>query len=422
MNKNVFSLTKNFLKSHLPESVWSNLRKIPIKRIFRDYSSNRAYKEWAIAKSNNQYDVNLLNQNGVNIIGHLNADNGLGEAARGTIRALSKTNIPFSVNDFETNNTFSGYQSYPEGFPNQINIIHVNPDNFLELWDHYPREALTRHYSIAVWYWELPDFPQKWVKLFDLVDEIWVATEFVRNSIQKKTNKIVRIVPPAIHVEVDDSCTREDFGLPENVFLFLCAYDTYSVQARKNPLGSINAFTKAFSPKEEKVGLVVKVNHASFNQKEVDELKKRLSQYKHCYFLEESYPRKKFNALINLVDCYISLHRSEGFGLIPAESMYLGKPVIMTNWSGNLDFTRTDNSCPVDYRLIQVGKRIEVYDSRQLWADPDADQAADYMKKLVSDKTFYKEISQNAAKSIRELYGPEVIAEKIKNLLHLLLT
>ena len=414
MKRKFLNQTKYLVKSLLPDTIWVFLRNNPLKKAINQKKEITIYRKWAAANNASLKELNNISlENGVNIIGHLTAGNGLGEAARCTIKSLKFCSIPFFAFDLEY---FPETNHRIESFPYKINIIHVNPDKFSSLWGNIPPNVLTDRYTIAVWYWELPEFPQKWVKLFDLVDEIWVASEFVRNSIQKKTNKIVRIVPPAIHVEVDDSITREDFGLPENVFLFLCAYDTYSVQARKNPLGSITAFTKAFSPKDENVGLVVKVNHASYNQKEVDKLKKQLSHYKHCYFLEESYPRQKFNALINLIDSYISLHRSEGFGLIPAESMYLGKPVIMTNWSGNLDFTREDNSCPVGYKLIPVGKGVDVYDSRQFWADPDPDQAAEYMKKLVSDKIFYKKISQNAAISIRELYGPKVIAEKIKNL------
>jgi glycosyltransferase involved in cell wall biosynthesis len=222
-------------------------------------------------------------------------------------------------------------------------------------------------------------------------------------------------IPPCIQITYDPGLRRSDFNLPENAFLFLCAYDVLSVQDRKNPQAAIESFKKIFDPDNQSVGLVIKINNAKLYPDEVQRLKDGLAGYTNCYFLEEIYQRQKFNSLVNLTNVYISLHRSEGFGLIPAESMYLGKPVIMTNWSGNVDFMTGENSCGVNYKLIPVVSNAETYSPDQLWADPDIDQAAYFMKKLYCDPGYYSTISTNAQDYIREKYSADVIGKMIRD-------
>jgi glycosyltransferase involved in cell wall biosynthesis len=223
------------------------------------------------------------------------------------------------------------------------------------------------------------------------------------------------MIPPCIQMVYDRNLTRLDFNLPGDRFLFLCAYDVLSTQARKNPLGAIKAFKRAFTKNDPSVGLVLKINNARENPGEIKQLHDELQGYSNCYFIEDGLERLKFNALINLVDAYISLHRSEGFGLIPAEAMSLGKPVIMTRWSGNLDLMTTDNSCGVDYKLIQVEEKTGPYLTGQIWAEPDIDHAAFFMKKLRSDRQYYSHISKHAIKFIRDHFSPEVIGQQIED-------
>lgn len=142
--------------------------------------------------------------------------------------------------------------------------------------------------------------------------------------------------------------------------------------------------------------------------------KHALSEYSNVYFIEETFPRLKFNSLIHLIDVYVSLHRSEGFGLIPAEAMYLGKPVILTNWSGNTEFMTGDNCCPVNYSLIPLDKNYGDYEINQIWADPDLDHAAMYMKRLSSDRAYYEQIGSNAKTFIHSHYSPEALGRLIE--------
>jgi glycosyltransferase involved in cell wall biosynthesis len=194
----------------------------------------------------------------------------------------------------------------------------------------------------------------------------------------------------------------------------LCAYDVLSTQARKNPRGAIEAFKRAFPRGDSSVGLVIKVINAQQNPREIKNLRDELRGYSNCYFIEDIYDKSAMNSLLNLIDAYVSLHRSEGFGLIPAEAMYLGKPVVMTNWSGNVDLMTGKNSCGVNYNLVPVGYNTGPYTSDQLWADPDIDHAADLLRRLRNDSAYYAIISQEAHQTIHKNFSPQTIGNAIR--------
>ena len=122
--------------------------------------------------------------------------------------------------------------------------------------------------------------------------------------------------------------------------------------------------------------------------------------------------RQEIYDLESVCDSYISLHRSEGFGLGLAESMYLGKPVIGTNWSGNVDFMDATNSCPVDYQLVRVAQDHGPYKRGQIWAEPDVDHAAWYMQKLVEDPTFRKRIALAGQATILRDFSPVAVGRQ----------
>ncbi|UUZ83041.1 glycosyltransferase [Paenibacillus sp. P26] len=195
-------------------------------------------------------------------------------------------------------------------------------------------------------------------------------------------------------------------------------YDVKSYQERKNPRATIEAFKRAFQPDDLSVGLVIKINTSKSNLDEIKLLDEIISNYKNIYLIKETLSRNDTNALISVTDCYVSLHRSEGFGLGLAEAMYLGRPTIGTNWSSNTDFMTNENSCLVSYQLMQIGKDHGPYKAYQYWADPDIDHASFYMKKLVSDPDYYKEISLNGEKSIKQNLSPKAVGELIQKRLN----
>jgi len=377
---------------------------------------------WEKARTKHPWEQNKTNlEPGINILGYFQTSKGIAEAARSNMRALDRTHVPYSVVNFKSGipnrqltEAVPENKSYGE-FRYNTNLFHVNPPQLPQLWGTFKENNLTNRYNIGVWYWELPKFPESWLFAFSLVDEVWVASQFVMESVSSKSTVPVIKIPPCIHVDCDSRLSRENFNLPDNRFLFMCAYDVLSSQARKNPFGAIEAFRRAFDKSDPSVGLVIKVNNAPENQLEIQLLREEFNHDNNIYLIDNNLDRLSMNTLINLTDAYISLHRSEGFGLVPAEAMYLGKPVIMTKWSGNLELMTENNSCGVGYQLIPLEENHGPYTKGQFWADPNIDQAASFMKRLRDDQLFYRLISTNAEDFIRNQFSPEIIGLLIEN-------
>jgi glycosyltransferase involved in cell wall biosynthesis len=202
---------------------------------------------------------------------------------------------------------------------------------------------------------------------------------------------------------------REHFGLAPDKFLFLAAFDVLSVPERKNPLAVIRAFAKAFGP-DSGCQLIVKVNHAGAGAEYVEMLKNACGNGSVRIF-DTTLRREEMDALTNCADCIVSLHRSEGFGLLIAEAMYLGKPVIVTNYSGNIDFTRPDNSMLVDYRMVPVGPNCAPYDPKSLWADPDVEHAATHMRTIAQNADLRVRLSKAGQEFVREALSAETVGK-----------
>lgn len=361
---------------------------------------------------------------GVNLVGYSRAEMGIGESCRIAAKSISAVDIPFGIINFTGTNSASMnddtwvHKEILEPKYN-LNIFHINAEQMIEIYAHYGNSIFKDRYNIGYWHWELPDFPDEWKESFNLVDEIWAPSTFVVDSIAMKSPVPVVKIPHSIEVRINDKRDRSYFQLPEYTFLFLSMYDLKSYQDRKNPQASIKAFQLAFLPEDQSVGLVIKVNSAQQQRSpELDELHSLIGNYKNIYLIEKTLSRNDTNALISVTDSYISLHRSEGFGLGLAEAMYLGKPAIGTNWSSNTDFMNHSNSCLVDYTLVQLNHDHGPYKSYQYWADPDVEHASRYMRKLCDDRNYYKEISSKGEEQIKKNFSPQAIGELIKSRLH----
>ncbi|MDL2236874.1 glycosyltransferase [Christensenellaceae bacterium OttesenSCG-928-K19] len=356
---------------------------------------------------------------GINLVGYIRSDFGLGQAVRMTATALEKSGCRFSAIDFEEGNPSPKTNTEWEHkitnrFIYRTNLFNVNGDYVPVLAHHLPLGARIGKYTVAIWYWELPDLPDEWLKSFDLLDEVWAPTEFVRQAIEKKATKPVLHMPVCITLEQPNGLGRGHYSLPDEPFLFLTMYDVFSAQARKNPQGAINAFLEAFGPEDTSVGLVLKINNSATAPEEIDILKKQLLHCKNIYMIDKNLSRLEVNGLLNCCDAVVSLHRSEGLGLLMAEGMFFGKPAIATNYSGNTDFMHSDNSCLVDYELVPVGQDYGVYEAKQMWAEADVSHAASYMKRLKEDNAYYNRIAQAGQQTILTEYSPQAVGRKMR--------
>lgn len=301
-------------------------------------------------------------KNGVNLLGYISSEHGIGEAVRLIANCLTDVKIEWTGIDFEVGNPSRKKDTtYKDKIQNyvkyNISILNVNADQFPVLKNNTPKE-LWDTYKIAIWYWELPEFPWEWMRAFIDVDEIWAPTKFIYDCLKKCSPCPVFHMPPGIYRKTVDTkiYTRAYFGLPEKTFLFFNMFDVYSFSERKNPEATVKAFQQSFSASDMSVGLVLKLNNSGYNDKDSERLKKLIKNYKNIYIIAETLSRDAVNGLIDICDAVVSLHRSEGLGLLCEEAMFYGKPVIATGWSGNMDFMTKDTACLVNYKLVPVGK------------------------------------------------------------------
>lgn len=358
-----------------------------------------------------------LHADGINLIGNIRAETGLGQSCRLVADELEASGLPYSIRQYTPLGTvaegnYSRYQQrLSENLPYNINLIHINPydlglaflQNHQEIWD--------GRYNIGFWLWELEEFPEEWTPCFHCLNEIWTPSEFISRAVRKKTDLPVITLPYHVEMPEDVKADRAAFGLPEDEYLFLVMYDRSSMTKRKNPEGAIEAFKKAF-PADEKAELVLKIN--SCTSQELEMLKKELEGVRSVYFLTEVMTREQVNCLIKSVDTVISLHRAEGFGLVLAEAMLLGTPAIATNWSSNTEFMTPETACLVDYRLVELTEDIGLFKKGNRWAEPDTEQAAAYMRRLYEEPEYGKELAERAKKYVQERLGMERAAAIVR--------
>ena len=354
---------------------------------------------------------------GINEFGMFRAESGLGQGARLYARALLDSGIPCDfVNthflDFLPQADHSLDEHLSRTGQYAINLIHINADQMEEACNFFPHRMFDHHYNIGVWLWELERLPQRWLKYFDYVDELWVPSQFIADAARKDTEKPVTVIPYGIEAPADP-CTRADFGFAEEDFLVLAMYDSNSFASRKNPEGAIAAFEKAFGGRDTQAALVLKVGNSK--PEELEALQTRLRQSGIRYYLvTERLSKPRLNALIACCDVFISLHRSEGFGLVIAEAMLLGVPVVATDWSANVEFMPRECTCRIGCRMVPVGDAYRFGEAAQMWAEPDIDEAAAALRMLQENPERARQMAEAAKSHIRNQYSLRASAEKMK--------
>lgn len=346
---------------------------------------------------------------GVTLIGDMRRGNGLGEAGRTSLKCLRRAGVPTQEVPLSDEN-LSRMDS-----PYQVVMIHTNPDQLDQVCQMLPAAQWRGKYVIGDWIWEQETLPDWWVPYFDLFDEIWTPSGFAAGAIRKATKKPVRVLPLAVEPQCDEDWNRASFGLPDNLFLCLVAFDYHSVFARKNPDGAIRAFRQAFGDRREQVGLVLKARNTP--PEVLSELRHSLRDWPNVFFLTEEYKKTQVNSLIRAVDVYISLHRAEGFGLVLAEAMYLGTPVVATNWSGNTEFMNSDVACMVKAPLVTLQKDELPFLKGSRWAEPDIDEAAAYLRRLFDEPQWRGELAARAAAYIREQLSVQAVSVRLQEYL-----
>lgn len=352
---------------------------------------------------------------GVNVLGYLSSERGVGEAARQAIAALDAREIPNVALDAPTDPEEIATELgalRPEEHPYDYNLICVNADMLPAVAAAAGTDFFAGRRTAGLWFWEVSKFPEYWLRSFDDVDEVWVATEHVADALRPLTEKPVRTVRLPIVPGPVAERSRAELGMPEG-FTFLFVFDYRSVFRRKNPLGLVEAFCAAF---ELGAGpsLVIKSVCGEEFPAERAELAAAVANRPEIHLVEETIAAEAKNAMIASCDAFVSLHRSEGLGLTMAEAMLHGKPVIATAYSGNLDFMTPDNSYLVPYSLERIGIGAEPYPPDGEWAEPDLAAAAELLKQVAEDPEAAAERGRRAAAEIRRTHSPGAAAASIE--------
>lgn len=351
---------------------------------------------------------------GINVVGYLTSESGVAEAARGYVKALQHLNYNVALNNFEVaasrkeDKTFTTFAS---NNPHPINLVCVNADQLPAFILQFGENYFKDKYNIAVWWWETPEFPEEWWEHFNHFDEIWVGSSYIQRALANVSPVPIVVVQPVVEPKTF-SVDRKKFDLPEDEFLFLCVFDFLSSFERKNPLATIDAFKQAFSPNEP-VRLVLKCINGDRNQKLLNELQER-SQGLKVTILDRYLSPDDNQLLSNSCDAYVSLHRAEGLGFPIAEAMLNKKPVVITGWSGNMDFNSISNSYLVSYELIANQLQVGPYKVADTWANPSPEHAAQQMRALYEDAVTREKLVATAFKSATEYFSRQTVGQIIQ--------
>jgi len=349
---------------------------------------------------------------------------GMGEHIRCTFRALQSVGFNIQICDlYKVDDQIDFIDEARGHIASQchsgINIFHINGDSVEVALQQIGGRFPSGSYNIIYPVWELSIYPPEWAKQLDRFDEIWAPSKFVYSTISKAVSKPVLHMPLATELKLTSFLGRSYFGLPEDAYIFLFYFDFRSYIARKNPFASIKAFETVCAARPNMdMRLVIKLNRpGGFSPWETDfpQFMKAIDQ---CQFRDKIIIIDKIlsdNEVKNLVrccDCFVSLHRSEGFGRGMAESMFLDKPVIATGYSGNMDFMNKSNSIPVPYKLVEVMEGQYPYGKGQVWAEPDIAKAGQYMIKVIDDRNYGRTLGETAGHYIRTYFSYKAIGLK----------
>jgi glycosyltransferase involved in cell wall biosynthesis/SAM-dependent methyltransferase len=355
---------------------------------------------------------------GVNVAGYFRAELGVGETARQVVEALERADMPVATVGLSASASRQEHEYETDKvrptFP--VNLICVNADMLPTFADQAGPGFFFDRYTIGLWWWETSEFPERFLRAFEPVDEVWVGSHFVADAISAVSPvPVVKMTMPVSMPEIEEF-DRGDLGLPEG-FVFLFVFDYHSVFARKNPLGLVEAFAQAF-PEGSGASLVLKSINSEHYPGEHGRLIEAAKVHRDILIVDRYVTAAEKNAMFAGCDCYVSLHRSEGFGNTLAEAMYLGKPVIATGYSGNMEFMTPHNSYPVDYTLRSIGDDAGPYPATGEWAEPDVGHAARLMRQVFENQGEASERGLRAAEDLRQNHSAEAagraMAERIR--------
>lgn len=340
---------------------------------------------------------------GITMLGHFGYPSGLRTSTESLVEGYTRLGHRVSARDVWVQpREIEPRHSLYDGFEtDDITVIHVQPEPVFDTAHRRAGLAAPQRlpYRVAYWYWELDTVPAHWRLQAQQVDEIWTATRFVGDALRDRFDLPVYELMPGLELPDFVPRPRSHFGLSEHDFVFLFTFHMTSIMERKNPLGLIEAFRLTFGS-QPGVRLVIKTSFGAQYPAQLRQLEQAAASAT-VTIIDDVYPQSDVLALMQCCDAYVSLHRSEGYGLTMAEAMLLGKPVVATGYSGNLDFMSAQTGLLVDYELKEIKTSIGPYAAGAHWAEPSVRHAAVCMRRLYDHPDFGRALGERAKSDLQ---------------------
>lgn len=340
------------------------------------------------------------------VVGHPFNPIGTGRALRLSLAACRAAAIETSVRDvwnFQTPEEAQVAEIVPflTSEYGAINLFHLNGNEIAPALDRIG--PLPKGYNIAFPFWELSRYPQEWARELERFDEIWAASKFIQDSIAGAVSRPVTHMPLPTEISLGEFANRRRFGIPEDCYIFLFFFDHRSYVSRKNPAAVVECFRRLVAARPWiRTRLVIKTHGADNSAVEAEKFMNEVGDLRErVIVLDKTMSEGEVHNLVRCCDAFVSLHRSEGYGLGMAEAMYLGRPVIATGYSGNMDFMTEENSALVSYDLVPVPEGAYPHANGQYWADPDLAEATSRMIELVDDPPAGRALGAKGSRAMR---------------------
>lgn len=353
---------------------------------------------------------------GVDVLGFFTAEHGVGEAARGLVSTLDSAGIRRNAINYADTESRTNHEFHTEDTSeNKVLFLALNSDHIPAAHRLLGGDFFADRYVISQWFWELEEAPSWFRDAYPFVNELWAPTRFIESMLRKSVPAeiTVRYMPPAITApEIDRSLTLGNLGL-EDRFTFLFSFDFMSIAKRKNPVGLVRAFTRAFADGE---GPQLVIKSMNGDKREFDSwlLSEAVDERSDIVLMDRYLTRVEASTLTSLAGCYVSLHRSEGLGLTITEAISLGVPVIATGYSGNLDFMDEWNTWRVPASMVRVGEGAGGYPPFAWWGEPDFDAAARMMRDVWENQQQAREKAARARDWALNAFSAESAATRMR--------
>lgn len=373
-------------------------------------SGESEWMNWAKPRT-----ISASSEVGLAMFGYHQSDTGLGAAVRANFRAAKSAGLAVFAWEFmgAERKIVPEYPIERDELPvYDCVLFHMNADETTRIETRVDPRILNGRHRIGYWVWELDSLPIEWRGAYEKVDEIWCPSNFSARVFGQRTDQPITVIPHPVatppfirNVEL----LRRKFGLPRDGVIFLAAFDVRSYIQRKNPEGVVRAFRRAMEGRNEEAILVIKLHGGSLATKQGSELLRLIGADKRIKIIDAVMPAHEVGELQACCDAFISLHRAEGFGLWIAECMARGKPCVVTNYSGNTDYTDNNNSMPIGFTMAKVGDNQYPYGEGRWWAEPDEDEAVYAIRSLVASESLRRALGDSARSTIARKLSFEAV-------------